>query len=163
MGYTHTHTYSNGRSLHVRATFASAAVSLWFARARACVCVLLLCRLRESMGVGADSTQKAFRAEDVTQLMQRETWSIPRNVYNFHAPQNTNHVIVHTRTHSHLHIGARAHTRTFAQPMALHRLLWTPLAVAHPHSPWQVLRRCLRDGLWCARRATTTCRVARCT
>ena len=50
--------------------------------------------LRESMGVGADSTNKAFAQADVSQLMQRPTKAIERDFYEMNDRDNTNHVII---------------------------------------------------------------------
>ena len=43
----------------------------------------LRCQLRESMGVGADSTNKAFHAADVTALMKRPGLAIYRDVIEY--------------------------------------------------------------------------------
>jgi hypothetical protein len=50
--------------------------------------------LRESMGVGADSTNKAFAQADVSALMQRPTKAIERDFYEMNDRDNTNHVII---------------------------------------------------------------------
>lgn len=50
--------------------------------------------LRESMGVGADSTQKAFAARDITAFFARPHLTIKRDFYEVNDRDNTNHVIV---------------------------------------------------------------------
>jgi hypothetical protein len=46
------------------------------------------------MGVGADSTQKAFAAKEVTALFARDPIKIYRDFYERNDRDNTNHVIV---------------------------------------------------------------------
>ena len=50
--------------------------------------------LRESMGVGADSTQKAFHSADINSFFARKTMAISRNIYDDYSSDNTNHVLV---------------------------------------------------------------------
>ena len=50
--------------------------------------------LRESMGVSADSTQKAFPSENVEKFMKRRLQEIPVDIMEFHSRHNTNHIIV---------------------------------------------------------------------
>jgi len=46
------------------------------------------------MGVGADSTQKAFAARDITAFFARPHLTIKRDFYEVNDRDNTNHVIV---------------------------------------------------------------------
>ena len=50
--------------------------------------------LRESMGVGADSTNKAFHAADINALLAREAVPIYRDTYETNDRENTNHVVL---------------------------------------------------------------------
>jgi hypothetical protein len=50
--------------------------------------------LRESMGVGADSTNKAFHAADINALLKRPGMAIYRDEMEYNDRDNTNHVIV---------------------------------------------------------------------
>lgn len=50
--------------------------------------------LRESMGVGADSTQKAFYSSDINTFLARPTMGIPRHFYEDNLAENTMHVLV---------------------------------------------------------------------
>lgn len=61
--------------------------------ARACVCARRR-RLRESMGVGADSTQKAFYSTDIAALLARPRVTIERSLHDRNMPCNTNHILV---------------------------------------------------------------------
>jgi hypothetical protein len=46
------------------------------------------------MGVGADSTNKAFHAADINALLKRKGLAIYRDEMEFNDRDNTNHVIV---------------------------------------------------------------------
>ena len=50
--------------------------------------------LRESMGVGADATNKAFHAADINSLLKRQGLKIYRDEMEFNDRDNTNHVVV---------------------------------------------------------------------
>ncbi len=50
--------------------------------------------LRESMGVGADSTNKAFHAADINALLKRAGMGIYRDAIEYNDRDNTNHVVV---------------------------------------------------------------------
>lgn len=50
--------------------------------------------LRESMGIGADSTQKAFYSADIQGFLDRKPQAIPRHFYEDHLSENTRHVCV---------------------------------------------------------------------
>ena len=50
--------------------------------------------LRESMGIGADSSLKAFAQADITALFARKCVGISRDFYETYDASNTNHVIL---------------------------------------------------------------------
>ncbi len=50
--------------------------------------------LRESMGIGADSTQKAFYAMDIKGFLERPPLEVPRHFYENNLAENTRHVCV---------------------------------------------------------------------
>lgn len=50
--------------------------------------------LRESMGVGADSTNKAFHAQDINDLFARPPVGIHRDHYEYYDKDNINHVVL---------------------------------------------------------------------
>ena len=46
------------------------------------------------MGVGADSTQKAFASTDITAFFKRPSTKIHRDMCDYDSKENTNHVII---------------------------------------------------------------------
>lgn len=54
-------------------------------------------RLRESMGVCADSAQKAFPSQDIDAFMKRVVKDIPVDMHHHDLDVNTNHIIVGAR------------------------------------------------------------------
>ena len=50
--------------------------------------------LRESMGIGADSSDKAFNGNDVTALFKREPVAIFRDPMEYNDRDNTNHIFL---------------------------------------------------------------------
>ena len=46
------------------------------------------------MGIGADSTQKAFYSQDIQAFLDRKSMAIPRHFYEDNLAENTRHVCV---------------------------------------------------------------------
>lgn len=46
------------------------------------------------MGIGADSTQKAFYSQDIKAMLDRKPQAIPRHFYEDNLAENTRHVCV---------------------------------------------------------------------
>ena len=109
-------------------------------------------RLRESMGVGADSTQKAFYTADIAALLARSPTSISRCLYEEQSRENTNHVLVRPpcKTRS-LLLSVRVaptHKSTHPPPPTMTRWPSIQAAAVRPRSPLRALLSCLRVASW---------------
>ena len=110
-------------------------------------------RLRESMGVGADSTQKAFYTADIAALLARSPTSISRCLYEEQSRENTNHVLVRPpcKTRSLLLSVRVAPTHKSTHPPPPPTMTRWPsiqAAAVRPRSPLRALLSCLRVASW---------------
>lgn len=86
---------------------------------------------RSQMGVGADSSTRAFSSNDINTLFERAPIEIYRHPYSHDDPNNTNHVLVAYAWHRY----SNAHSLCVSQVFLRGFTAWTQLAVAHRRSP----------------------------